>query len=112
MSKETVKLTLQVVMPDNPEHKLLWQQLAKIRINKYLPDPTVALNTESDHECWMYMYTTDERHRFLWFTWTRCVHVFRHRCHPVTNCEERAAIPVRRGFDFSSLVTTWTSGGI
>ncbi|MGI5310387.1 hypothetical protein [Idiomarina sp. UBA4206] len=112
MSKEAVKLTLQVVMPDNPEHKLLWQQLAKIRINKGLPDPTVALNTESDHECWMYMYTTDERHRFLWFTWTRYVHVFRHRCHPATKCEERAAIPVRRGFDFSSLVTTWTGGGI
>ena len=48
MSKEAVKLTLQVVMPDNPEHKLLWQQLAKIRINKGLPDPTVVLNTVLD----------------------------------------------------------------
>lgn len=65
------------VLPPGPEWDRMWAWIAAHPVNKGLPDPLEAEDTETG-ECWQYMDTEqDEGSPPCW------VHVFRHRYHPV-----------------------------
>lgn len=76
------------------EWDLMWQKLARKRINRSLDEPTVADNYG---ETWQYMESVPRKSRFFG---TRMLHGFRHRLHPVTG--GRVCFWIRASKRFSS----------
>lgn len=82
-----------LVKPDSHEWDYMWDELAKHKSSRNLPEPTVA---ENFGEVWQYMET--QEHRSFW-SGKQFYHCFRHRLHPVEGVNCRVRIPASRDFN-------------
>lgn len=79
-----------IVGVDTEEWRYMWQRLGDLWINRFLPDPKVALN---HFEVWQYMSSSQ--------TTEGVSHTFRHRNHPNSigsNGRRNVDIPASPGF--------------